>query len=227
MRRRSLYKSPGKRIIRLICRVTLLGIVFVCLLNFLILKISRAHISDSVDELPQAQAVLIPGARVYEDGRMSDILNDRVISALEVYHAGKADKILVSGDHGRTEYDEVNTVKNRLLAEGVPETDIFLDHAGFDTYDSLYRARDIFEADSLIVSTQEFHLPRAVYIGNSLGIETYGYIADKQPYLAARRNEMREFPARIKAFLNVTFHSKPKYLGDAIPISGDGRQSWD
>ena len=102
-----------------------------------------------------------------------------------------------------------------------------LDHAGFDTYDSLYRARDIFEVDSLVIVTQKFHLPRSVYISKALGIETYGYVADKRAYQNSERYEMRELLARIKAFFNVIFHSKPRYLGDVIPIVGDGRMSWD
>ena len=139
----------------------------------------------------------------------------------------KVSKILVSGDHGTVEYDEVNTVKAYLLENGVQPENIFLDHAGFDTYDSIYRAKEIFEVESVVIVTQEFHLPRAVYIGNSLGIETHGYIADRQPYVAAIWNSFRESLARIKAFLNVTLNSKPKYLGEPIPITGDGTLSWD
>ena len=227
MKKRLNSKKYRRRIIFLIFYIALGGILFVALVNYYILRGTEPRIFSTPDEVPASQAVMILGARVYDDGRMSDILNDRFLSALEIYKKGKASKILVSGDHGRKEYDEVNTIKNALLKKGVREEDIFLDHAGFDTYDSLYRAKDIFEVESLIVCTQEFHLPRAVYTGNALGIETYGYKADKQVYLDALRNQIRESLARMKAFLNVTFHSKPRFLGDKIPIEGDGRKSWD
>lgn len=104
---------------------------------------------------------------------------------------------------------------------------MFLDHAGVDTYDSMYRARDIFEVNSAIVVTQAFHLPRAVYLGRALGIGVYGVIADRQPYLGMARVELREKLAIVKAFLNVLFRSKPKFLGEVIPIGGDGQLSWD
>lgn len=202
-------------------------IFFVVFVNFYILKQSNKYIFENVRDVPETQAALILGSRVYSSGQMSDVLLDRVIRGLELYKNGNVKKLLISGDHGQKEYDEVNTVKDYLLKNGVPGADIFLDHAGFDTYDSLYRARDIFEIKSLIIVTQKFHLPRALYIGNALGIETYGYIADRQPYLAAEWNKIRESLARFKAFLNVTLRSKPKFLGDHIPITGDSKLSWD
>ncbi len=208
----------------LIAILVLLLLIFV---NFYIPKTSTPYIFDDIEDVPSTQAALILGSKVYSDGSMSDILADRIIKALELYDNGQVSKILISGDHGTTEYDEVNTVKDYLLENDFEDEDVFLDHAGFDTYDSLYRAKHIFEVESVVIVTQEFHLPRAVYIGNSLGIETYGYIADRQPYIAARWNSIRESLARLKAFLNVVFHSKSKYLGEQIPITGDGRLSWD
>jgi SanA protein len=152
---------------------------------------------------------------------------DRADVAVEVYKAGKAEKILISGDHGRNEYDEVNAARKYLLAKGVPAEDIFLDHAGFDTYDSLYRARDIFQIKTLIISTQNFHLPRAVYIARKMGIGAWGVSADKHLYGNEQYYEMREALARAKAWLDVLFQAEPKFLGEAIPITGDSRASWD
>ena len=193
-----------------------------------VLKASQGRIFANHSDLKEADAVTILGAKVYEDGRLSSILIDRIKTALEVYRNGKAKKILVSGDHGRKSYDEVNAVKRYLLdVEKIPGEDIFLDHAGFDTYDSLYRAHDVFEAKKLIISTQSFHLPRAVYIGQKLGLDTQGIVADKQTYRTAVYNELRENLARCKAFTNVFFKVKPKFGGYPIPINGDGRKSWD
>ncbi|MCK4799462.1 YdcF family protein, partial [Candidatus Parcubacteria bacterium] len=124
-------------------------------------------------------------------------------------------------------YDEVNTAKDYLLDKGVKSEDIFLDHAGFDTYDSLYRAREIFEVSSVIVVTQNFHLPRAVYIGRKLDLEIYGFSADKHLYANVDYNESREIFSKVKAFFDVSFHAKPKFLGEKIPISGDSKKSWD
>ena len=185
------------------------------------------QVFSAPSDLPHVQAVMILGARVYDSGRLSATLEDRTLTALKVYQAGKADKILVSGDHGREDYDEVNATKDYLLDHGVPGEDIFMDHAGFDTYDSMYRARDIFGVQKLIISTQDFHLPRAVYTARRLGMEAYGISADRHVYLAAFRNNVRESLARVKAVLDLTRGATPKFLGEAIPIAGDGRLSWD
>jgi len=134
---------------------------------------------------------------------------------------------LISGDHGTSEYDEVNTIKDYLIEHGIDGADIFTDHAGFDTYDSIYRAKDIFEVESMIIVTQEFHLPRAIYIANALNIENIGAVADKRDYRDKERNQMRESIARVKAFLNINLKAKPKFLGGKIPITGESSNSWD
>ncbi len=173
------------------------------------------------------KAALVLGAKVWNNGSLSDIFKDRVKTAIELYNIGKVDKILVSGDHGRVDYDEVNAAKEYLLENNIKPEDIFLDHAGFDTYDSLYRARKIFQADSLIVVTQDFHLPRALYIADKLEIDTCGVSADLQRYYGEDARNRREVLAKVKAWLNVVFNSKPKYLGDTIPLSGSGLNTWD
>lgn len=202
------------------------GFLFYLLVNLYIVKSTQDQIFDEIEEVPQAQAVLILGAGVKQDGTLTDVLEDRVIRALELYEAGKVDKILASGDNGQLEYNEVNPIRHYLLDRDVDPEDIFMDHAGFDTYDSMYRSQYIFEVESLIVVTQEFHLPRAVYLGKGLGIETYGYTADRQVYLAANHYAFRESLARLKAFLDLLFNSQPTYLGEQIPITGDGQLSW-
>jgi vancomycin permeability regulator SanA len=210
--------------------VFVLVFVFVVLSNFLILSSGKKFIyqgDNRFANVPKAQTALVLGARVYQNGSMSPIFEDRAKVALRLYQEGKVQKILVSGDHGRKNYDEVNAAKEFFLDNGVPGEDVFLDHAGFDTYDSLYRARAVFQAESLIVCTQDFHLPRAVYIGRKLGLEVYGISADLQPYLGSQRWELRENAARVKAFVNALFKVKPKFLGPAIPLSGESSKSWD
>lgn len=174
-----------------------------------------------------ADAIIILGAYVRPDGALSWILRDRLDTGLELYRAGLAPKILVSGDHGQKNYNEVQAMKDYLLDHDVPAQDIFMDHAGFDTYDSLYRARDIFHVKSAIIVTQNFHLPRALYIARRLGIETQG-IQARLYYPWWYANTIRDSLARVKAYLDVEIlKSKPHHLGELIPISGDGRVTQD
>ncbi len=188
---------------------------------------SSSFIFQNIEDVPKKQVALVLGAKVYQDGTMSSITSDRADTAIELYNNGKVEKILVSGDHGRQNYDEVNTIKNYLVNNHIPAKDIFLDHAGFDTYDSLFRARDIFHVSSAIIISQNFHLPRAVYIGKSLGLDVVGMSADKHLYVLATYNELREALARFKAFIDITFQVKPKFLGNPIPITGESKLSWD
>ncbi|HLN62803.1 MAG TPA: ElyC/SanA/YdcF family protein [Symbiobacteriaceae bacterium] len=174
-----------------------------------------------------AQAILVLGAYVYPSGRPSDMVVDRLEMAYTLYQAGKAPKILISGDHGQVEYDEVNAMRRYLEAKGVPPEDIFMDHAGFDTYNSMYRARNIFHVKSAIVVTQAFHLPRAVWLARRMGLEAEGVVADRWQYAGAEYYALREAAARVKAFGEVAVHARPVFLGPAIPITGDGRATHD
>lgn len=206
--------------------ISALGITSFLGINLAINFQGQKFVVEGFKEIPESQAVLILGAKVNK-GTLSQMLKDRADTAIEIYSGGKAEKILISGDHGSKYYDEVNAVKNYLLSKGIPAEDIFTDYAGFDTYDSLYRAKEVFEVDSLIISTQDFHLRRAIYIGRQLGVEVYGFKADKNEYGDIREFEFRESFANIKAFFEVLLKVQPSYLGDSIPLTGDGRSSWD
>lgn len=204
----------------------LIGTVLFLFVNLWVYHQGEARIM-SAEEAPEVDAVLILGAYTYENGEVSPILRDRLLQGLELYRKGKAPKILVSGDHGQNDYDEVNAMRRFLEEREVPPEDIFLDHAGFDTYNSLLRARDIFRAKRLIVVTQHFHLTRAVYIGRSVGLECFGVTSDLSNYRSLPYLEKREWLARIKAFLEVNLGKKAKYGGDPHPISGDGTSTHD
>ncbi len=188
---------------------------------------AKPAIYADISRIPSAYTALILGAKVHGGGRLSNMLEDRVLTGLELYRQGKVEKLLLSGDHGRQAYDEVNAMRDYLLKQGVPAQDIFMDHAGFDTYSSMYRARDVFQVRDVIVVTQAFHLPRAVFLARSLGLEAVGLVADRRTYTQASRlkSAVREPLARVKSFLETLLRVKPKYLGDAIPITGDGRQT--
>lgn len=182
-----------------------------------------------LSELDKSEAVLILGAYVDKNGVVSVMLKDRLETGLDVFEKGKALKIIVSGDHGKKGYDEVNAMKKYLLEKGIKDEDIFMDHAGFNTYESMYRAKEIFLANKVIIVTQEYHLMRAVFIARHLGIDAYGIAADKQNYGSVMTvYNIREVAARVKDYLNINiFKPKPTYLGETIPVSGDGKLTND
>jgi SanA protein len=196
--------------------------VFVVALNLIIHLETKSYLYADAASVPVAVAVLVPGAALSEPQVLSPIFVERVDLAIALYNAKKAAKILVSGDNSTLAHNEVNPARTYLLSHGIPDEDIFLDHAGFDTYSSLYRARDVFGVTSVIIATQSFHLPRAVFIARKLGIEAYGVSADTGPVLAY--NYVREVFADEKAIFDLLFERAPKFLGDAIPITDDGRK---
>lgn len=174
------------------------------------------------NEVPNAEVAIIPGASVYE-GVPSPVLAARADAAIELYMKGKVSKILVTGDNGALSHDEVTPVRNYLLNAGVKPQDIFLDHAGFDTYSSMYRAVAVFRATSAIIVTQDFHMPRALYIAHVLGLRTYGFLAQGS---GNAYEYLREIPASDKALVDLMLHRYPKYLGEPYPLTGDGRPTW-
>jgi len=134
----------------------------------------------SAQVIMKPDAVLVLGAKVKADGEMSPMLKERVDYGIEIYRRGLAKKIIMSGDHSREDYDEVNTMKNYAVEQGVPSEDIFMDHAGFSTYESMYRAKEIFQTERVIVVTQKYHLYRAVYDARAFSMEAAGVACDRQ-----------------------------------------------
>jgi len=183
----------------------------------------------SVSSAPQKQAALILGARILGKNTVSHILADRLETGIALYNAGKVQKLLISGDHGQRNYDEVNVMRRYLLASGIPPEDIFMDHAGFDTYDSVYRAKEVFGVESMLIVTQRFHLYRGLFIARSLNIDAAGVDSSLREYNAETqlRNDFREVLARVKAYADVLLVAKPTFLGTKMPISGDGRMTID
>lgn len=196
--------------------------LFVLISNAKVLFASRDLVVNDLSGLRPAPAVIVLGAGVYGDDSLTPVFKERVDMAVAVYQAGLAEKILVSGDNGTYNYNEVSPAHLYLTQVGIPPEDIFLDYAGFDTYDTMYRARAIFGVESAIISTQEFHLPRALFIADALGIEAQGIY---RPQPKTNHYQLREVLARVKAVFDVRFHSWPEYLGEMIPIEGDGRAS--
>lgn len=169
-----------------------------------------------------ADCILVLGCGVREDGTPSLMLRDRLETGVALYEAGAAPKLLMSGDHGRKDYDEVNLMKDYAMEKGIPSEDIFMDHAGFSTYDSMVRARDIFCAKTVVIVSQEYHLYRALYLAEKLGLEAYGVPALDVNYRGQAYREFREMLARSKDFCTAVIQPQPKFLGEKIPISGNG-----
>lgn len=170
----------------------------------------------------QIDAVLVLGAQVKADGSLSKMLKERLDTGISIYKAGLTDRMIMSGDHGRDDYDEVNAMKSYAIEQGVPSECIFMDHAGFSTYESMYRAKEIFEAENLVVVTQKYHMYRALYDANALGIEAKGVTCDTKVYRGDKYRKLREAAARIKDVGYTIAKPRPTYLGDVIPVTGNG-----
>ena len=182
----------------------------------------RILTAEEAAKLEDVDCIIVLGCQVRGDGSLSDMLKDRLKRALELYNAGASDRLLMSGDHGQSNYNEVGAMKNFAVENGVPKENVFMDHAGFSTYETVYRAKAVFEAKKVIIVTQEYHLYRALYIAKRLGLEAYGVSSDLNVYAGQSARDFREVFARNKDFIKCIFKPEPTYLGDIIPISGSG-----
>ena len=191
---------------------------------------AKKYVYKNIDEVPAKTAVLVLGAMTHGT-TLSHVLHDRVSNGIRLLENGTAQKILLSGDHGKQYYDEVNAMKLFVInnAPHIAKENVFLDHAGFSTWDSVYRARDVFEVNNLIIVTQDFHIARAICMARRLGIDAVGYSLNQNNFSKGTVYSwyFREYFARIKAFLYIIFKPKPRFLGDKIPITGNGQLSWD
>ncbi|SDG36940.1 SanA/YdcF family protein [Desulfosporosinus hippei] len=221
-------KKRVKQFLISLVLLILLGGSTALIIDYYVQSVGESYIL-STDEVPSADAVLVLGAYVFPSGTVSTMLKDRLTVGYELYGLGKAPKLLVSGDHGQKDYDEVNSMKTFLKDKGVPGQDVFMDHAGFSTYESMYRARDIFGVQKVIIVTQEYHLKRAVFVARALGLEAYGVSSDRHDYGQAMTiYNLREIAARNKDFLWAkVFKPEPTFLGESIPVIGDGKVTDD
>ena len=172
-----------------------------------------------------ADCIMVLGCGIEDEETPSPMLKDRLDVGIELYKQGAAPKILLTGDNGTEGHNEIHVMLKYTKEAGVPEKDIFCDHAGFSTYDSMYRAGSIFNVQRAIVVTQTYHQYRALYIGDKLGLEVCGVASDQETYFGQSFRESREILARIKDFFKAFLRSKPTYGGDVIPISGSGISS--
>ena len=207
-----------KNILIICVCIIVLVIISMFIINLIVVKAWNKD--EKIEDKPDC--ILVLGAAVWGD-KPSPMLEDRLNTAIELYKQGVSHKIIVSGDHGQDNYDEVNTMKKYVIEHGVPSEDVFMDHAGFSTFESVYRAKEIFGVKSMVIVTQKYHLFRAVYISKNLGIKTYGVNSDTRSYVGAVEREVREVLARIKDFIKIRFNNNNvTYLGEKIDITGDG-----
>jgi len=225
----SINPSRIWRFIRIPLALLALGVLATILINAGMILAARKYVYGDISAIPERTAILILGSQI-RGKKLSPVLQDRVDSGITLMEQSKGKKLLLSGDHGQIYYDEVNAMRLYVLdnAPAILEEDIFMDHAGFNTWDSMYRARDVFEVRDLIIVTQQFHISRAVCMARSLGLDAVGYAINQDRFKgpSLRSWQLREYFARIKAFLSIILKPKPRYLGDKIPIRGDGRATW-
>lgn len=215
-----------KKIVKcgVICLIMVIVLLLIILgINLYVKSSTKNQIIENNDysNLKDIDCIVVLGAGIWGD-KPSPMLEDRLLQAIDLYQNNVSSKIIMSGDHGKQDYDEVNTMKDFAIEKGVPSESIFMDHAGFSSYESIYRAKEIFGAKKIVIVTQKYHLYRALYIANQLGIESYGVGADPRQYVGATYRELREILARNKDFIKCIIKPEPTYLGDTIPVSGNG-----
>ncbi len=216
-------KINKKTILIVLGCLFIVGIACVFGVNQYVISTSKEGIIEEslAYDLEDVDCILVLGAYV-KNGSPSPMLEDRLKTGITLYQNGAAPKIIVSGDHGRANYDEVNTMKNYMIGDDIPSEDIFMDHAGFSTYDSIYRAKEVFGVKKMIIVTQEYHLYRSLYIARSLGVEAYGVRAIPTKYKGQLKREVREILARDKDVVKCIFKPTSFITGESIPVSGNG-----
>ena len=227
-------QKMGKHIKSLIKIVRFL--FFILLILFTAIIAIDAYVKNSAEDriisedeatILDADCIIVLGAGVRADGTPSPMLQDRLLQEIALYNMGASDRLLMSGDNTKKGYDEVNTMKLFAIDKGIVSEHIFMDHAGISTYDSIYRAKEIFQAEKVIIVTQKYHLYRALYISEALGVDAYGVSADPRLYAAQKFREAREIAARAKDFVKCMFKPPATILGETIPVSGDGNVTND
>ena len=214
----------AKNAVVLLLLFALLFAITLLSLNAAIKSVTKDKILEphTAAQLGDIDCILVLGCHV-----RSQYLADRLTTAFGLYDMGASPKLLMTGDHGREVYDEVNYMLDKAEEHGIERKDVFTDHAGFSTYESIYRAKEIFGAKRIIIVTQEYHLYRALYLAEKLGIEAYGVSASLHGYGSQDYQDMRESLARMKDFFYALIKPEPTFLGESIPISGDAYPSHD
>lgn len=217
-------KRIWKRLFIVLLCLALVGGITVLGINGHVKKSTSGQILSPEDAaaLTDIDCILVLGCYVHDSGRPSDMLADRLRRGIELYQSGAAPKLLMSGDHGQKDYNEVKAMKLEAMEEGIPSEDIFMDHAGFSTYESMYRAKEIFRCERIIAVTQTYHLHRAIANARAMGMHAVGIASDQRMYARQWYFDLREAAARVKDTVYGLAKPQPTCLGKAIPIFGNG-----
>lgn len=223
-------KRKSRRWLRVLIRIMaivlgiILAIVGSVLFVYAYISIKGNARTFNVEDLPRnVDCIIVLGAQILGNRRPSPMLQDRLDGAVELYRAGVSDRIIVTGDHREDNYNEPLVMYKYLLAQGIPDEAIFMDHFGLDTYDSMYRAVHVFQVKTAVIATQRFHLQRALYIGDKLGLDCFGYATNPRSYSSTPYMLVREIGARLKALYETNSDAPPGKMSPPFPISGDGR----
>jgi SanA protein len=210
------------KFLRILLWLTVLGLAVLLglfLINWQVGSYSNNKIYRSANDVPSENRIaIVLGAGVKEGGKLTDALFDRVTTAVELYKAGKVKKLLMSGDNPTQAYDEPTAMKAEAVRQGVPENDVVLDFAGRRTYDTCYRAKEIFEIKKAVIVTQEFHLPRSIYLCQNMEIDSIGIVANRRNYLAENYWAFREFFSVASAWFEMNFIPFEPIKGNKEPI---------
>lgn len=210
-------------LVKLLLALAIAAVLFVVGVNAAIILGTRGEIVDEASAASfDADAVVVLGASVMPDGTPSDILKSRLDQGIALYFAGAAPKIIVSGDNGTDSYNECWAMKRYAISRGVPSEDVFCDHAGFSTYETMYRAHHVFGAERVVIATQTYHLYRAIFDAKGVGMEAVGVSDDDRAYVSQHWYDLREIPARTKDFLQVLFSVPSTFVGDPISLDQSG-----
>ncbi|WP_374174074.1 vancomycin high temperature exclusion protein [Flavobacterium tructae] len=208
-----------KKLLKKLIYLLIIGVIAIISVNWYVKSSTSNLIYYTVNNLPKNEVGIIFGAGINGD-QPSKYLKDRLDAGILLYKTHKINKILLSGDNGRDEYDELTVMKTYCFNHGVDTTKIFIDYAGFDTYSTMYRASHIFKIKKATLVSQEYHLNRAIYIGQKLGVKSIGFSANKGEYLGYQYVTFREYGSIFKSFFDVLRNRKPRFSGNPIDING-------
>lgn len=215
-------KAVG-RVLALVLAVVVVAVLVFVGTNAAAVLTTRDDIVDQQTAAAfDADAIVVLGASVRPDGMPSGILQDRLDDGIALYFAGAAPTIIMSGDNGTESYNECWAMKQYAISQGVPSEDVFCDHAGFSTYETMYRARHVFGAERIVVATQTYHLYRALYDAQGVGMEAIGVPSDYGEYANQSWYDIREVFARTKDFFQVLFSVPSTFVGDPISLDQSG-----
>ncbi len=209
---------PRRMLLILLAMAVLLALALIAFPAWTLAGRYEQKIYRAVEQVPERPVAVVFGAGYWPDGTPSDVMKDRVEAAVDLYRAGRVSKVLFSGDNRFVDYNEPGTMRRYALSLGLPDEDIVLDYAGRRTYDTCYRARDIFQVRDVVLVTQRYHLPRALYTCEKLGLNAVGYAADRRPYVYIRQYWLREVPALWVAWWQLWISHPLPVLGEPLPI---------